>query len=384
MFADVTIPRSSIVDYETPSYYHCISRCVRREALLKDPARRRWILERLEFLSRFLAIDVVAYAIMENHLHVLIQIRPDLVRSWSDDEVARRRLGVVPRKNKPSGCRERTSPLDESPAIRALAGSPVALRRARRALADPGFFHRLLKEPCARLWNKEDDVTGHFWEGRYKSPRVLDEDSLLRVARYIDLNQVRASEAHSVATSSWTSARHQWNRLCTALQTVYSARSKHPNEGYKDLAEIDWSPAFPVIAHSSKATASGSRPLQPAGRPPKVSLLGYIWSLDRAGRRPRTGGSACISSEAPCAIRSAISYTLANAVGRRKSARERLRRWTDCVERALAQSASTSIPSAPTDETFGSRRGTCYGSRDHAAVEARRRGLRRVVVIAPS
>ena len=43
------------------------------------------------------------------------------------------------------------------------------------ALCSLGFFHRLLKEPCARMWNREDRVSGHFWEGRYQSLPVLDE-----------------------------------------------------------------------------------------------------------------------------------------------------------------------------------------------------------------
>lgn len=384
MFANVTVPRSSIVDYETPSYYHCISRCVRREALLKDPARRRWILERLEFLSRYLAVEVLAYAIMQNHLHILIQIRPDLVRSWSDDDVARRRLGIVPRGKKPRGCRACAESRDEAAAIRALTASPAALRRARRALSDPGFFHRLLKEPCARLWNKEDDVTGHFWEGRYKSPRVLDEDSLLRVARYIDLNQVRASEAHSVATSSWTSARHQWNRLCAAIQDVYAVRSKQPIEGSKDLAEIEWSPAFPLRVDPSQAVSVQSAALRPASRPLKVPLLGYIWSLDRAGREGRHGKPACIASKAPCAVRTAIVHALAKIAGRRRSAQGQMRRWADCVVNELSRSATTSIHCASTAETFDSMRGTCYGSSEHVAIEALRRGLRRVVAITPS
>jgi REP element-mobilizing transposase RayT len=42
----------------------------------------------LQYLASIFAIEVCAYAIMENHYHTILRIRPDLVASWSDLEVA--------------------------------------------------------------------------------------------------------------------------------------------------------------------------------------------------------------------------------------------------------------------------------------------------------
>ena len=51
---------------------------------------------------------------------------------------------------------------------------------------------KCLKEPLARLANAEDGCPGAFWEGRYKSVAVLDEEALLATAAYIDLNPLAA------------------------------------------------------------------------------------------------------------------------------------------------------------------------------------------------
>ena len=70
-------PRSQqICLHETP-YYHCISRCVRRAFLCGQDNltgqsyehRRIWVEDRLLTLGKIFAIDICAFAILNNHTY---------------------------------------------------------------------------------------------------------------------------------------------------------------------------------------------------------------------------------------------------------------------------------------------------------------------------
>lgn len=197
-------PRRLIVDPHATGFYHCISRCVRRAFLCGDgyEHRRAWIQNRLRVLADTFAIDVVAYAIMSNHLHVVARTIPDRVSEWSDRDVAARWLRVFPGHR---GEGHDATPSDE--AIDRLVVDPDRVATLRARLASLSWFMKALKEPLAHLANAEDGVTGHFWECRFRSLRVLDLAGLLATMVYTDLNVIRAGLAVTPEQSEYTSVR---------------------------------------------------------------------------------------------------------------------------------------------------------------------------------
>jgi hypothetical protein len=64
---------------------------------------------------------------------------------------------------------------------------------------------KCLCERIAKRCNEEDGVTGHFWEGRFRCKRVLDEVGLMICGVYVDLNKVRAGIARLPEDSEFTS-----------------------------------------------------------------------------------------------------------------------------------------------------------------------------------
>ncbi|MFT4929682.1 MAG: putative transposase [Phenylobacterium sp.] len=76
-------PRKSIIDLSATSYYHCISRCVRRAFLCGEDEvtgqnfehRRQWLVDRILFLPTIFAIDICSYTVMHNHYHVVLKVQ---------------------------------------------------------------------------------------------------------------------------------------------------------------------------------------------------------------------------------------------------------------------------------------------------------------------
>ncbi len=103
--------RRQIVDESVVGVYHCMARCVRRAFLCGADRytgqnfdhRKTWIRQRLEELAGILAIDVLSFAVLSNHLHVMLRIRPDIAAAWSDEEVALRWWRLHPGRRNEDG-----------------------------------------------------------------------------------------------------------------------------------------------------------------------------------------------------------------------------------------------------------------------------------------
>jgi REP element-mobilizing transposase RayT len=196
----MTTPRSKKIDLEMTPFYHCVSRCVRRAFLYgkdfesnKDYSHRKtWLLNRIKSQANIFAINICAYAIMDNHYHLVLHVDAARAQSWADDEV-KTRWGLL-------------FPHDANQ-LEGLSHD-LALRKLnlwRERLTSISWFMRCINEYIARLSNAEDECTGRFWEGRFKSQALLDEGAVLSAMAYVDLNPIRANIAKTPEESEFTS-----------------------------------------------------------------------------------------------------------------------------------------------------------------------------------
>ncbi len=223
-------PRKALISLDDTAYYHCVSRCVRRAFLCGiDPLtgrshehRRQWILDKLKELTGCFAIDCCGYALMSNHYHLVLYVDRDAMNAWDQNEVIERwqRLfkGSVLADRYLSG--ERLSRAE-----RDVLDQQITDWRDR--LSSISWFMRCLNESVARRANQEDQCSGRFWEGRFKSQALLDEKALAACLAYVDLNPVRAKMAQTPENSEYTSIAE---RIASAKASVEALQAQQTAE----------------------------------------------------------------------------------------------------------------------------------------------------------
>ncbi|WP_196140939.1 transposase [Aliikangiella sp. G2MR2-5] len=210
------IPRKYLVDNESAGFYHCISRCVRRAHLCGEDLvsgrnydhRKAWLEIRMIELADVFCISLYAYAVMDNHYHLVLKINPEAAKALSDEQVAERWLLAYPgRLDKPEYKQQR-----ELKKLAIMADS-TKLQRYRKRLGKLSWFMSRLNEPLAKQSNQEDFVKGRFWESRYQSIPLLDETAVLASMSYVDLNPIRAGVTQDLQNSLHTSIKRRIDNL---------------------------------------------------------------------------------------------------------------------------------------------------------------------------
>ena len=280
-------PRSRLVDASITPWYHCISRCVRRAFLCGDnhAHRKQWIENRLRELVGIFAIECAGFSVMDNHLHLLLRIDSRKAESWSGEEIARRWFALFPMRD----IHGQAAALTDARVAR-FAANADWIAEMRRRLANLGWFMKSLKEPLARMANKQEGVSGAFWEGRFKSVGIRDEESLLATAAYIDLNPLAAGVVATPEESAHTSLGTRISH-CQANGTVETLRD--------DLSVLTRNPAQEaglwLLPVDDDRAQGGERP----GLHDGLTLSCYLRLVDASSRMIRAGKASLEAEMAP-------------------------------------------------------------------------------------
>ena len=320
--------RKEIVADDEVGIYHCVNRCVRRAWLCgKDPLsgksydhRKDWLQGRLEQLAGIFGVDILGFAVMANHVHVVVRTRPDVTGTWSSDEVAERWWRLFRKRRD-----EHHQPAKpERHELSMLSADARALSERRQRLSSLSWFMRCLCEPIARRANKEDECSGRFWEGRFKCQKLLDEAAVLACSVYVDLNPIRAGVAKTPESSHHTSAHERiathTSRNRPGQGKTSSRRKRRRHSGPSASAPFDrdgWlSPVEVRGDPADKAKRNRSRRVSNKGFL-SMRQEDYLKILDWTGRQVRRDKRGAIPAEvAPILDRLGLSDEC----------------WIDCVK----------------------------------------------------
>lgn len=274
----MTQSRGSQVSLSDTPYYHCISRCVRRAFLCGEDNytgqrfdyRRQWVVERMHFLASVFNIDICAYAIMSNHYHLVLHVNESENKALTNEAVCMRWCQLY---SAPPLIAKWLKDPKVTEAELVVIDEIISKWRAR--LIDISWFMRGINEFIARKANKEDKCKGRFWEGRFKSQALLDEEALLTCMAYVDLNPIRAKMTLSVESSEYTSGYERIHGKTSADSAI---------EG-----DLNPSSLFGFVGDEHQNSSDGL----------PYSLIDYIELLDWTGRVIRPDKRGAIPANHP-------------------------------------------------------------------------------------
>ena len=176
------MPRIARFTRDTKStVYHVMS----RTALQGFPIRevdKDYLLGLIKRLSTLYCVDVLGFAILGNHFHLVARMHPE-------EEVTNQE--VIQRYQKFYG--------DE----KYIGGEQV--EEVRKRLCSLAAYVKDIKQGFTFYYNKKYRRQGFFWGGRFKSLIVEDGKTLVNLLAYVDLNPIRAGIVKRPEEYKWCS-----------------------------------------------------------------------------------------------------------------------------------------------------------------------------------
>ena len=178
--------------------HHVTSRISGRQMLLAGAAAKCDMLDALRRAAEFSGVNVGAFAVMDNHFHVVVQV-PAHAGTVPEEEVLRR-YTVLMGGRASLRLEARLRSLRESGDA---AAAEAELGRLRARMHDLSQFVKTFKEEFGRLFRRRGPFPGTLWEGRFRSTLIGGAEYLRRCAAYVEMNPVRAGLAARAADYAW-------------------------------------------------------------------------------------------------------------------------------------------------------------------------------------
>ncbi len=181
-------------------YYHVILKTSGARFLFESDADKRALLGILERVSRFSGVQPLSYALLDNHVHLLLKV-PER-KSVPEAEFRRRVEALYGAARSGKLFAKWDKWRDEG------RDGVIAFERdgLLRRMFDLGQFVKTAKEFFHVYYREAHAWEGTVWRGRYKSILVAESFTAFKaLSLYIAMNPVRAGIAKRGTDSPWTS-----------------------------------------------------------------------------------------------------------------------------------------------------------------------------------
>jgi hypothetical protein len=163
-----------------------MSRIIQGQMRLDDKEKERFR-KIMRKVADFSGVEVITYAIMTNHLHLLLRV-PEKCEI-EEKEVLRRIEVLYGRPRSASVAMQLRDLRDDECEDEAAE----LLQSYTYRMHDLSQYMKMVMQRFTMSYNRRHDMRGHLWEQRFKSILVEEKpDALSTMAAYIDLNAVRA------------------------------------------------------------------------------------------------------------------------------------------------------------------------------------------------
>lgn len=184
----------------TPAIYHCVSRVVERRKAFGAREKEEFV-RLMRLYERYCQVKVLAFVVMSNHFHILVEI-PERPVEDMDDEALLRHLKLLER---PEEVQEVAWTLQHYRSIGASDAAEELRERYFARMFDLSAFMKALKQRFTQWFNRNHERSGTLWEARFRSVLVESGHAARVVAAYIELNPVRAGLVWDPRDYRWCS-----------------------------------------------------------------------------------------------------------------------------------------------------------------------------------
>jgi len=196
-------------DSETkPATYHCIARVVDQRFAFGAEDKEQFRIY-MRMMENFSGCRVLAYCVMCNHFHILLEVTPRPKALLTDEELLKRLGGLYSKAFVAAVAKELADARELVAQGMVAADGEAYVQRIHERFTyrmhDLSEFMKTLLQRFTRWHNTRTKRRGNLWEETFKSVVVEDGIASKTIAVYIDLNPVRAGMVADPAEYRWSS-----------------------------------------------------------------------------------------------------------------------------------------------------------------------------------